>query len=496
MAKIGDLFVRLGLKSDGLKKGIQSAINSIKSFGKSISNIKAGAIMAWQEIGRAVIGFTKNFLSHTNKLNDAWQATMDSMKAAYHSAVADMSNYKPDFSSFKNFFKNEWKWIKGLFGNAKEAGDAAAEMTKAFDAEFELVNSVKLQRGAIQQELNELYIMMRDTTLSPQQRKAAAERYKALLQPIADAEVKVYSNMLKEAVKAWQAGNELDREYSVAELTEFFTKIGTEYEKMQEKFPDLMRVYETRKGDIQNQIIFDTIAKLQQAVNQMSDIDRQLSRVTLSINRAGAGTTFGMGELDALGGISAGAVSLSAPGLMTDEWLREQMENGQAYGEWYKNMVNEVAYLNGMLESSMVSAFSNGMQAFTDMLFGIEGADASQVMAAVLQPIAQTATQLGEMLIAEGLAIEAFKESLLELKGSKALAAGAALLAIGAAMSSGIKALGRGSGGTSATTIAGGSSGISGMETYAQDITVHVVGEISGDKIIIAGQKTLNKWSR
>ena len=487
MGKIGDLFVRLGLKSDDYKKGMESAKKETRSFSQSLGKMKAGAVAVWAAIGTAVVSLAKDFIASSNQMSDAWERNMRGIKAAWQTVKTSLLNF-----DFKNFRKN----ITDAFKAGKEAANA-------FDAEFELVNSIKLQKGAIQQELNELYIMMRDTTLSPQQRKAAAERYKALLQPIADAEVRVYQNMLSAAIKEWQAGSGLDREYSAAEMTEFFTKIGTEYEKMQEKFPDLMSAYEKRKGDAQNQIIFDTLAKLQQAVNQMSDIDRQLSRVTLSINRAGAGagTTsknyLGMGKLDALGGISAGAVSLSAPGLMTDEWLREQMENGQAYGEWYKtNVVDKLSYLNGMLESSMVAAFSNGMQAFTDMLFGIEGADASQVMAAILQPIAQTATRLGEMLIAEGLAIDAFKESLLELKGAKALAAGAALLAIGAAMSSGIRALGRGSGGTSATTIAGGSSGISGMETYAQDITVHVVGEISGDKIIIAGQKTLNKWNR
>ena len=34
------------------------------------------------------------------------------------------------------------------------------------------------------------------------------------------------------------------------------------------------------------------------------------------------------------------------------------------------------------------------------------------------------------------------------------------------------------------------------FETYEQEITVHVVGEIAGDKIVLAGQKTLNKWNR
>lgn len=481
MGKIGDLFVRLGLKSDDYKKGIDSAKKETKNFGQSLGKMKAGAVAVWAAIGTAVVSFAKDFIASSNQMSDAWERNMRGIKAAWQAVKTSLLNF-----DFKNFRKN----ITDAFKAGKDAANA-------FDAEFELVNSIKLQKGAIQQELNELYIMMRDTTLSPQQRKAAAERYKALLQPIADAEVRVYQNMLSAAIKEWQAGSGLDREYSASELTEFFTKIGTEYEKMQEKFPDLMRVYETRKGDIQNQIIFDTLDKLQQAVNQMSDIDRQLSRVTLSINKAGAGTAsknyLGMGTLDALGGISAGAESLSAPGLMTDEWLSEQIANGQAYGEWYKNMVNEVAYLNGMLESSMVSAFSNGMQAFTDMLFGIEGADASQVMAAVLQPIAQTATQLGEMLIAEGIAIEAFKDSLKSLNPYVAIAAGVALVAVGAALSSGIKKLAGGPN-AGAGVASSGAGGATNPQNYESTLTVQIEGRLEGADIVLAAKRTQDNW--
>ena len=157
-------------------------------------------------------------------------------------------------------------------------------------------------------------------------------------------------------------------------------------------------------------------------------------------------------------------------------------------------MIMEIDSLNNMLEQSFISAFSGGMQAFTDMLMGIEGADASQIMAAVLQPIANTAMQLGEMLIAEGLAISAFKESLKSLNPTVAIAAGTALLAVGAALSSGIKALGGNS--AAAGAASAGSSSAGNMETFEQDITVHVVGTISGNDIVLAGQKTLNKWSR
>ena len=498
MGKIGDLFVRLGLKSDGFKKGMQDAKKETQGFGNTLKNMKAGAVAVWAAIGAAVTKFAQDFLQATNRIGDAWAVTMSKVKAEYNTVLAEISTYKPDFSNFRNFFKNEWAWIKKTIFNAKEAGDAAAEMTKAFDAEFELTNSVRLQRQQIQQELNELYTKMRDTTLSPADRQAAADRYKALLQPIADAEVQIYGNMLNEAVKAWQAGNELDRVYSTQELVEFFSKIGTEYDKMAAKFPDLMRVYETRKGDATNQPIFDIIGKYQQAANQMSDVDRILGRTTNSIR-----ATI-VRDLEA---IAAAVKEYGQEDLKLD--LDLDMEIGvdevdmsevDAYIEQFANDWNEkcleIKELNDMLEQSFIDSFGGATQALTDALFGIEGAGIEQVMAALLQPFARAATQLGEMLIAQGIGIAAFKESLKTLQPAVAIAAGSALVALGAALSSGIQALaGGGASSTSASVSAAGASAGT-VESYEQDITIHVVGEISGDKIILAGQKTLNKWSR
>ena len=42
MGKIGDLFVRLGLKSDGFKKGMNDAKKETQSFGSKLSSMKAG----------------------------------------------------------------------------------------------------------------------------------------------------------------------------------------------------------------------------------------------------------------------------------------------------------------------------------------------------------------------------------------------------------------------------------------------------------------------
>jgi hypothetical protein len=99
------------------------------------------------------------------------------------------------------------------------------------------------------------------------------------------------------------------------------------------------------------------------------------------------------------------------------------------------------------------------------------------------------------MLIAEGLAIKAFKESLKSLNPYVAIAAGAALVVVGAALSSGIKSLG-GGGAAGGTTASAASSTPDRVESLEQDITVHVVGTISGSDIVLAGDKTLNKWRR
>ena len=128
---------------------------------------------------------------------------------------------------------------------------------------------------------------------------------------------------------------------------------------------------------------------------------------------------------------------------------------------------------------------------------GIEGADASQVLAALLQPFASTMTQLGEMLIAQGIAIEVFKSSLKDLNGVKAIAAGTALLAIGAALTSGIKKLGSsaGSSGATASSSAVSSSAVSNQE-YKSEQTIYIKGKISGSDIVVAGDNQKNKWRK
>ena len=507
MAKIGDLWVFLGLQADKFKKGLADAKNQVEGFGSRLGKMKASAVAVWAAIGTAVGKFANDLIHATNRINDSWAKTMSSIKAGWHTVLAEMSNTSFDTSGsggkVGNAIKNEVQWWKRLFGNVKDAGKAAAEATEAFDAEFELVNSIRLQRLDAQNELNELYAMIRDTTLKPQDRAAAIEKYKAILEPLANAEIEVYTNMLDKAIEEWQAGNSqyLSRKYSNAEVNEFFTNYGTDKAGMTAKYGELASVYENRKNDKTNQVIFDILAKLKSAQSEISNVEKEMTRSSLSIKKA-------LREMFYIDGKS------------TEQYLKEQVSSYskemaedirqmneefaeiedieidmsdidnemKAFLDEWKKDVDTFSNYNRMLEDSIVNATANGLQAFTDMMFGIEGADTKQVMAAFLSPFADTMKQMGSMIMAEGVAMDAFKKSF--KNPYAAIAAGAALIAVGSAVSSGLQRLTQNPTGGSAGSSASTGTSSTAVENYESTLTVEVVGRISGNDIVISGKKT------
>lgn len=509
MGKISDIWVRLGLKKNEYDKGMDDAAKKTEQTGGKMSKMLSAAKAGWAALGAAVMAFGREMINATNKVGDAWAHTMAEVKGGWQSVLADISNYKPDFSSLRGFFKNEWSWIKNLFGNAKEAGDAAREMSKAFDAEFELTNSLKIQRAKISGELADLQVEMRNMALSPEARMAAVERYRALLEPLYQAEIETRRTMLDAAVKAWMAGSGVTA--STADVVDFFTNYGTDAAGAAARNPELARIYETRKADKTNQPIFDAIYNLTQAENGLAV---ELKMVNRTANTIAAAIKDGKVDLaaidaaimegidedieDSLNDIDLSEIEVIPPDFSgVDAILKKTNAEMDAFIAEWQNQLAEVAQLNGMLEQSIVSAMGNGLQALTDLMFGLEGADASQVLAGILSPFADTMTQLGEMLIAEGIAISAFKKALSELDPAIAIGAGVALLAVGAALKSGIQKLGANAGGGGATSAySGGSSYGSTDLNYESTLTVEVVGRISGSDIVLAGSKTQNKWDR
>lgn len=143
---------------------------------------------------------------------------------------------------------------------------------------------------------------------------------------------------------------------------------------------------------------------------------------------------------------------------------------------------------------SCIEGFSAGMQELTDQIFGLKDVNAGAIFAALLEPLADMAIREGEILIAQGVGVEACKAALASLNGAAAIAAGTALVAIGAAAKSGLQALAN-SGNKSTATSVEDTTSTFGYEANTE-ITVHVEGRIKGSDIVLSGSKTQNAWGR
>lgn len=540
MSKIGDLFVRLGLKSDDYKKGLNDAKKQTSSFGTSLKNMKAGALAVWAAIGTAVIAFGKQVLSATNRIGDAWDKMTAGLKAGWDTFVQSVSNF--DFN--------------GFVGKFKSASAAAKELQGALDAQFEGKNSINIQRALMSEELEALRIAMRDQTKTNQERLKAAQDYLNAVTPIYKQETQLAKDLMDAQAGKWLAGTKLqDNEATRKDLMKFLVDYGKDkglaskissYLGMEDSaerkalwkdlkaygeqngysnyIVDIAEIYEKWRGDKDTAPLVDAIVRAFEAEGAMDRETRMVQTIQNSLTaaikkeqddlkaaeealaqevlnvRAETLKTFesDMAKLDkAIEAMNNAEIEIEIPEIdlsaleIADATIQEFIGNFQAEME-------EIAALNQMLSDSIASSISGGVQAFTEMLFDLDNADPSQVLAAMMQPFAQTAIQLGEMLIAQGVAVEAFKGSLKSLQGGVAIAAGAALVAIGSAMSAGIKALAGGgaSGTTSASTYDSGSYSSDGYDTYESNIVVEVVGKISGSDILIAGSKQQNKWNR
>ena len=149
-------------------------------------------------------------------------------------------------------------------------------------------------------------------------------------------------------------------------------------------------------------------------------------------------------------------------------------------------------------KESVVDGFSAGIQELTDQLMGVSEVNGGAIFKALLSPMADMAQQEGELLILQGMGIEAIKTALESLNGIGAVVAGTALVAAAAAVKSGLSRIAQTGG--SATGVATSSAADigTGLTGSVQDLelTVKIEGSLRGSDIVLAAQRTEASWSR
>lgn len=540
MGKIGELFVRLGLKSEDYKKGINDAKKETDSFGSKLSKMKGVAVAAWAAVGAAAMKFAKDVVMSTNRTGDAWEMFITKSKAGWNTFLQTLSS---------------WNWDNWI-GRIKEATRAAGNLQSALDASYEIKNSIELQKAAMAEELANLQILMRDVSKPWEIREQAAEDYLATIKTIFDQEKALANRLLDAQQGKWLAGTGLtDSEQTRADLAKFLVDYGKQDNKEVLDALAFVRQYETRKNmrkmsrmsqdeqmalGAQYQSALSIISQFEQAngyqsgslvgfskayENLRGDKDteplvqaligsyksdaafkEETKRVRQVSNQAeaaaikdaqdfsnrlaadlDAGLEAAFAEIDAFDD-SFADLELEIPEIDTSN-LDKALEEIQAKAEKYREELAIVEQSASMFKDALQSAMSDGLQSITDMMFGLENADLSNVAAALLMPFGNMAKQMGALVMSYGLSMDAFKKAFVVPEA--AIAAGAGLMAIGAAITSGARKISEGnlSAGGGTGTSYGGSSVGANVQNYESTLTVEVVGKISGNDINISGKK-------
>lgn len=540
MGKISDLWIRLGLKKDGFDKGIQDVNKKSEGLKGTFSRVKGVAVGVWAAIGASVLKLGKDIVNSTKGMQDSWDMFCAKAKTGWNTFVKSLVN-NDGFSQFIKKFKTELQLTEDL--------------QKVLQGDGEILASIRIQKAQIASELAELEVAMLDVNKPLEERIKAAEKYKSLVAPIYDQEIErlkklkdaqykaflgniwtgeayknptnqriwdslfkdyglqtqfselgglTFAEALEKAMKApsstrgltQQARNNSDELIAFKKTFEDWARkrygVGEDFNILDKFIFPFFDNYVNNRTAEEIDALVGIIEALAQAMGQeqidLKRIETRLNNLRKQANDLASEPAVEFGAIEDIGFDPIETVPIHFDFSQYDEELDNLVAN-------WKQAYDDIAAINSMIEQSIAQSISGGVQALTDMIAGVEGAGFSNVLGAIVEPIAGMMMQLGEMLISEGIAIEAFKTSLASLNGGVAIAAGAALIATASVLRSGIQALGNTAGASTATTYSGGAAS-AGVQNIQSEMTIYVEGKISGSDIVLVGNKTIKNWGR
>lgn len=637
MSKIGDLFVRLGLKKDEFSKGLNEAKRETQGFGDKLKGMASVAKVAWAAVAAAVVKFATDAIKMTQKWGDEWKVTMAGVNAAYGSFVRQLASGE----GFTN-----------LFANMREAARLAREAAQELDEVFERTTSYNYTEANTQKEIAQLQLIMRDSSKSDKERMDAAqkiiqktEELAALKKDIATQEADGYRKQLKSQTqmndeeinflvreynqnkaiidqgraylkerkqaqkdKTWlsigaalddtpggsalgqmrddaaqrvkdldaatsqavkdvaavlqkydKGNDELISNLAKAEVAVInvdtamyhaqmratsmlgtLSKAGTggstdttdpaaeAAAKIQQRAVDsakselhlLAEKYSQEKALLQQygydvtaltkeyeentyKILSDYAKKAGLTADERADLLRKAYKAELEeLKQAGLDTTTltnqFMQKLLDLGDESFQEFCAQLEAEFPIELDPIEIDNTELQ-EWLDSLeaaVQRAEELAQEFGEAVAGGFSDACQEMMSQLMGLQDFNPGAIVQALLEPLADMAIREGEILIAEGIGVEACKKALESLNGYAAIAAGAALVMIGSAAKMGLAALAKSGGSTStASTYQGGVQSTQ-TQMIESELTVYVEGRISGSDILLSGQRTVNSNNR
>jgi hypothetical protein len=293
------------------------------------------------------------------------------------------------------------------------------------------------------------------------------------------------------------------------------TKVGLGAVSVTEAFQGQTAEYEKQLGLAQYKANWEEIIKgikTRQLLELQMETKEMEKQVQIAIKQAwvkdqarskNVQSAASKGGLDPLSTSFAGMGDFDESGMSRQQEMLDKMGEGIGKIKYYADesaiaMQNlATVFVDGgqvminqtMLQAEAMSTLVSGLAEYIGLLADGNN-DATSFADSLLKPIAGMMIQLGKLSIAAGFTIAAIQKSLIGLQPGPAIAAGAALVAIGTA----IKGLATpGAGGGSG----GGGGGSAGAGSYSSgaNLNVTIQGEfvMSGDNLVSVIRRTNNK---
>ena len=547
MSKIGDVIVKMLLKSDDYEKGLARSKKSTQSFAQTITKGFTAAIGKVAALVGAIVGIAKalDSISKANQaFGDKWASFTSGLKGAWDEFTRAVASF--DFSH--------------LFSRLREASDAARDLYAAMDGMGEIMTSYNIASAEQAKHLAQLRVEMNNQNLSIDERIEKAQEYLRITKQLESMPLRGLSRVSDKTLQkvmtqmGYDFAGKTEEQIKAAKkyYIDFFKWLGTEqgeyWNNQGNEIAGLVMDLGTYKGA---QYIkkakkegVEGYARLAVAYNKsVSDKDREaLEKAIVEYLRADAAfdestrrvqTLLNSLEfqrnkkeekvvtkaekadqelrkrvadmranfqpLEKLPEI-VGVVSTQMPDIISDEWLRRQQEQMNKAQKFFEEMKEKSAAVAQEFGNAVQNGIVSSIDMLTEAIGSGENIDGGAVVKALLSPLADACISAGILIMTTGKGIEALRDSLLSglvTGGISAIAAGATLIAVGAAAKIGLAAIGSGqSSGSATSTAATPSTAGNTTQTIQSELTINVKGTLKGSDIVISGQRTVNSWNR
>lgn len=547
MGKIGDLWVKLKLKSDEYKKGLDEAKGKTRKFSDGLKSMSNMAVAIWAAIGAAATKMSLDFVKSSQTIGDKWDILMTQVSTRLQQIRAEVNRGIAE-GGVKGFFK-------ALFSDSTEvaAMDVGKAMSMAQDAMTEIEYAFRINMAQTKPKLHELYLKMMNSALSATDREAAATDYRKQVENIYKPRVVGLKDIMDKTVQQYLVIAGMDKnKYSTDKTIELIKMMGSQPEKVEAQYNDFFKGYQSVGDKISGNLV-NTMEAYYNATNEMNDMLKRADRTAQSMAKSGlddlikklGGAKDGMADFRAQVAEEAEAIaaddafqkaadplpefenthsevldrlnhkqqvfadlvqdSYAQAARAAYEYAQQEQESMDLANEAAETAMEGLQRLEDMsvdigdyLGNAFAASVSDSFQTLTDALTGVSDFDAGTLVSALLEPFANMAKQLGEFMMSTGTAILIAKKFAFTNPAAM-IAAGAALTVLGAALSSGIQAISSslGSGGNASTSSASAGTSTSSIDSnLSTEMTIYVKGKLSGKDIVISGDNARNYYGR